>query len=131
ESSFHCMNRAAALYGEWCFYNGTELVFGKLDKDNKVNLPMVKDLFDFGFSLKVVPLNFKAFVYNYYEKEIYESASSDAAVNDLEQYGEFSMGKSDEFYRQDASYEAPQIIQDEGELKDLVERKKNTLAREL
>ena len=131
ESSFHCMNRAAALYGEWCFYNGTELVFGSLDKDNKINLPMERDLFDFGFSLKVAPLNFKAFAYNYMEKETYESPSSGAAVNDLEQYGEFSMGKSDEFYKQEAIYGSSQIIHNEGELKDLVERKKNTLAREL
>jgi type VI secretion system secreted protein VgrG len=131
ESSFHCMHRAAALYGEWCFYNGTELVFGKLEKDKKVDLPMDRDLFDFGFSLKLVPLNFKAVAYNYLEKENYESASSGASVSDLEQYGEFSMGKSNDFFKQEATYESAQIIQGASDLESLVERKKNTLAREL
>lgn len=131
ESSFHCMNRAAAMYGEWCFYNGTQLVFGKLDKDKKVDLPIEKDLFDFGFSLKSVPLNFKAAAYNYMEKEIYESEAANASVNDLEQYGEFSLGKSDDFFKQDATYESSHIVQGADELNDLVEIKKNILARDL
>ena len=41
ESNYKFLQRMAARYGEWCFYDGTELIFGSLPRDKKVELPLV------------------------------------------------------------------------------------------
>jgi len=51
ESNFHFLNRIADKYGEWCFYNGSELIFGSLNKSKVIEVIVDRNLIDLIFHL--------------------------------------------------------------------------------
>jgi type VI secretion system secreted protein VgrG len=65
ESNFRYMNRLAARYGEWFYYDGLKLVFGKPAPQPDITLNFERDLTFFDISVKTVPVNFKFLVYDY------------------------------------------------------------------
>ncbi|MEM8969909.1 MAG: contractile injection system protein, VgrG/Pvc8 family, partial [Bacteroidota bacterium] len=128
ESNYAFLQRMAARFGEWCFYNGTEFIFGELPRNDKVELPLVKDLFDLDFSFKVMPANFKVFSYDYLNSEVYESTSSSAKTGNLDDYGKFSLDQSVQLFSQEPSVATRQLIADQQELDELSETKKTAVA---
>jgi len=124
ESNFQFIQRIAEEFGEWCYYNGTELVFGKIPKDHEVDLPLDNELVDFDFSLKLAPYQDKYISYNYMENKVYESFASNFVINDMDSYGDFAMDKSKQVFKQKTvnySYFNPENAE---ELNDIVERDK-------
>ncbi len=81
ESNFAFINRLAARYGEWFYYDGLKLVFGKPDSGSKIRLNFERDLTFFDISVKTLPVNFKLMGYDY---------------------------KNNDFPKKDAAYEAPE-----------------------
>ena len=65
ESNFSFLNRLAARYGEWFFYDGVKLSFGKLAKGEVIRLSYERDLTHFEVSMKTLPVNFKLRGYDY------------------------------------------------------------------
>ena len=131
ESNFDFLSRLAAKYGEWFFYDGSDLIFGKITKDHKVDLPVDKDLFDFDFSLKLIPLNHNQQAYNYIENEMYSGTSMDVSINDLDQYGKFALDKSEEIFKQEPLYFNEHTIEKDSELVKWIERRKYTQSKSL
>jgi type VI secretion system secreted protein VgrG len=90
ESRYDFLRRLATRYGEWFYYDGTQLLFGKLP-DNKINLKLGLDLTDFDFSIKMNPLNFRYVAYDHSTASSLEAASSRSGGKDnLNQYGGFA-----------------------------------------
>ncbi len=131
ESNFNFLRRMAAQYGEWCFYDGTKLVFGKLPRDKKLDLPLVKDLFELDFSLKLLPVNFKAIGYAYQENKIFESSASAASINNLDEFGQFSLDQSSKFYSQEPSANIYHPIEQQEQLDTFVTSRKSALAHNM
>ncbi|MEM6844146.1 MAG: phage baseplate assembly protein V [Bacteroidota bacterium] len=131
ESNYAFLQRMAARFGEWCFYNGTEFIFGELPRDGKVELPLVKDLFDLDFSFKVMPINFKVFSYDYLNSAVYESKGSNAQAGNLDDYGKFAVDQSSQLFGQEPSTATRQLVVDQQELDELSETKKNAVATNL
>lgn len=65
ESNFDFINRLAARYGEWFYYDGQKLIFGKLPASDPIRLDFASDLSYFDISLNAVPVNFKIVAYDY------------------------------------------------------------------
>ncbi len=65
ESNFSFINRLAARYGEWFFYDGYKISFGKLAESKLIRLNYDRDLSNFAVSLKTLPVNFKLKAYDY------------------------------------------------------------------
>ncbi len=131
ESNYHLLLRLAALYGEWCFYDGTKLIMGSLPKDKTVDLPVNKDLHDLDFSLKLIPVNFSMLAYNYEENVKYTTAAAQTSVSDLDLHGKFALKKSEEFYKQEALHATVHPVGKEEELKSWVARRKEMACREM
>lgn len=55
ESVFDFMNRLSALYGEWFYYNGTKVYFGKPDRDNTEKIVYDMDLEEVRLVANLVP----------------------------------------------------------------------------
>ena len=55
ESVFDFMNRLSALYGEWFYYDGTKVYFGKPDRDNTEKIVYDMDLEDVRLVANLVP----------------------------------------------------------------------------
>ena len=103
ESCYDFLRRLATRYGEWFFYDGTQLFFGKLP-DYSVDLKLGTDLTDFNFSIQMNPLKFKYIGYDYSSAGPLESASSKTGGKDkLNEYGGFAHDKSMKQYTQQSS----------------------------
>lgn len=55
ESVFDFMNRFSALYGEWFYYDGTKVYFGKPDRDNTEKIVYDMDLEEVRLVANLVP----------------------------------------------------------------------------
>lgn len=55
ESIFDFMNRLSALYGEWFYYDGTKVYFGKPDRDNTEKIVYDMDLEEVRLVANLVP----------------------------------------------------------------------------
>ena len=53
--SFDFMNRLSALYGEWFYYDGTKVYFGKPDRDNTEKIVYDMDLEEVRLVANLVP----------------------------------------------------------------------------
>lgn len=92
ESHFSFMNRLAARYGEWFFYDGLKLNFGKLKEEKAIRLKYEYDLTHFEISLKTVPVNFKLRAYDYKKHEFPEKEANYGSIN--HEYAKIAFDKS-------------------------------------
>lgn len=72
ETAWQFINRLAATYGEWLFYNGQRLVLGA-PQDNTINMVHGMDLSRFTMSMHAQPVNCKLLAYDYMNHEVYQS----------------------------------------------------------
>ncbi|HBE42304.1 MAG TPA: hypothetical protein DDW27_14065 [Bacteroidales bacterium] len=124
ESNFHFLNRIADRYGEWCYYDGRELKFGRLSKTPKHDLPVDKSLSDFEFSLKVLNINHNISTYDYMQNDIYLDKTKDFQVNDLDEYGDYALSKSENTYKQISTYYSSGNFKDKKDFSDYNEARK-------
>ena len=64
ENAFDFLKRLAIKYGQWFFYDGDTLYFGKIPKKN-VKLEYGKDLFQFELSMKLHSFDYNYLVHDY------------------------------------------------------------------
>ena len=103
ESRYDFLRRLATRYGEWFYYEGTQLFFGKLP-DNKTDLKLGLDLTDFNFSIRMNPLKFKYIAYDRTAAEPVEAASAKSGGKDnLNKYGGFAHDISMKEYGQQST----------------------------
>ncbi|MCX2495266.1 phage baseplate assembly protein V [Pedobacter sp. PF22-3] len=78
ESDFEFLNRLSGEYHEWFYYDGTQLNFGKPDKQKDVALFYGRDVQSLEYSIGVAPIKHKRFAYNPKQDEMLENESSGA-----------------------------------------------------
>ena len=71
ESCFNFVRRLASQYGEWIYYNGDKLVFGKPESE-KTTLTYSKDLVEYTLSLMPIPRKINFFSNDYLTDSIEE-----------------------------------------------------------
>lgn len=75
ESNFGFINRLAARYGEWFFYDGHKLFLGKPAAGKKVQLNFERELTYLDVSLKTAPVQFRLKAYDYKNHQFPEKES--------------------------------------------------------
>jgi type VI secretion system secreted protein VgrG len=99
ETAWQFMNRIAASYGEWFFYNGENVVLGPL-KSTTAELTYGSNLSHLSMALQLRPGNFSQVAYDYINTATYEASPEDikqkAGLNDLGNHG---YTKSDDFFK--------------------------------
>ena len=131
ESNFHFLNRIADTYGEWCFYDGSDLVFGKLTKGDPIQIPLESELTDFECSLLSKNLNYTAVTYDYIENAVYTKDTKDYTVNDLDPYGNHVIEQSEKVYKQKHTYFSTENFKDERDFIDFFNTRKSSESSEL
>ncbi len=127
ESNFDFLNRLAAEYGEWFYYDGQQLVIGKPGTQSQ---PFVIDgvqHFDMAISLK--PSRFSMRHYNYVKHEPYAGAGG--AVGGLGTLGTFAYGQSQGLFTQAAQLWPLRDVQFQGELDNAIQAVNATNAADL
>ncbi|GAB4024296.1 type VI secretion system Vgr family protein [Spirosoma gilvum] len=122
ETNFEFLARLAAEYGEWCFYDGLQLVFGKPD-DHKVDFN-VDGMQTFAMSLKIMPAKFLYSRYDYIADETYQSHSSDQQLSGLGQWGDFTLDESEKTFSQESQLPLPKLVYGQKELDDVTKTQK-------
>ena len=90
ESNFDFLRRLAQEYGEWFYYDGTQLVAGGADAPTE---PFVVDgVQHFDMSITLKPNTFSMFHYNYVKHEKYVSGGD--VVSGLGAFGDFAYTQS-------------------------------------
>jgi Rhs element Vgr protein len=92
ESNYGFLNRLAARYGEWFFYDGQKLYFGKPSGGSKIQLNFERDLTRFDLELKTVPVNFKLMAYDYKNHDYPEKETQYAKP--ANEYAQIALDKS-------------------------------------
>jgi type VI secretion system secreted protein VgrG len=98
ETAWQFLNRLSATYGEWFFYNGSNLILG-LPTGNNIPLTFGSNLSRFNMSLQVRPSNFQTMAYDYTNKEVYDTTPS--GIEDkagLDNFGKHTYNKSKAFF---------------------------------
>ncbi len=132
EDNFHFLQRLAENYGEWMFYNGEELIFGKPSRSNPpVALAYGVNLFDMDYRLRTVPMNMKAQYYNYEESKLYIAPASAEAVSGLQTYDKMMYDKSENLFKDDLVELGFQGYKSESDLKRMVKLKKGERSNSL
>lgn len=73
ESAWQFLNRIAACYGEWFYYNGRHLVMGS-PQGNKTDVVYGVHLSRFTVSMLAQPVNFRMLAYDYMHHAVYHGA---------------------------------------------------------
>ncbi|MBC7388978.1 MAG: hypothetical protein H7329_07205, partial [Opitutaceae bacterium] len=96
ESNFEFFNRLAVEYGEWFYYDGRNLFFGKPSSSESIKLVYGEHLESINFSLKLAPNKANAYSYHAENDEVFTTSpgtiKGDTYVNK-------SIEVSDKLYR--------------------------------
>lgn len=109
ETSYAFLRRMAQRYGEWFFYNGQRVIFGKYSA-SRVNLYHQVNLIDFNVTLKAVATNqtFKAVEYRDMSDIVF--STSDSASAKLDSYTQQAKNVSDKMYNRAAVTRVSQAL---------------------
>ncbi|MCD4730253.1 MAG: phage baseplate assembly protein V [Bacteroidales bacterium] len=98
ESAYAFLTRLASKKGEWFYYDGKDIIFGKRKK-KMVELEFGAELFNFDFSLKIDDLKFKYLSYDYLNNKTIESDSSKEDVSNISKKAQVALDKSNKLFK--------------------------------
>jgi len=117
ESKFSFLRRIADHYGEWFFYDGETLIFGKPEWPEAISMVLGRDLFDFELKLSLLPINHEEKYYNYEKSETYTRATLDAKSTNYDKaYGEVTYNESSRLFSSPTFNYSGRAVQDQKEL---------------
>ncbi len=96
ESSFAYAARLAAQYGEWLYYDGVKLIFGRPDSEEVV-LTYGIDLKEYQLSLMPQSQKYNVFSNDYLTDQVQEKSTAEVAVG-LNGFNGFVSDKSDQIF---------------------------------
>lgn len=129
ETAFDFVKRLAGTFGEWFYYDGMNLVFGKRPNGDPIDLDFgASELLSFDYSVRLVPGKFQLSAFDYTKNEqIEEAAPSDVKTNDV---GKVAADASEDAY----SLEPKQFIEQQmssADVKALAQRRKDIAVDEV
>jgi uncharacterized protein involved in type VI secretion and phage assembly len=133
ESNFNFLKRLSADYGEWLYYDGRKLQFGKPSKlppDVKLIYPV--DVTDVKLSMRISPSKFKRNSYSLKTKsDKFEADASNVTPPGLGNYGGITIKSSDKVFASESV--SPSIYRSgsQAELDEFGKIKRGTIASDL
>ena len=126
EDNFHFLQRLAETYGEWMYYDGNKLIFGKAGRASTapIELSYGVNIFDLEYDITTKPMNQEFRYYDYETEETYKSPSSSATIGGLGTSAQIGYSKAEKLYKDALIDLSFQGIQKESDLKQLVKLKK-------
>ncbi len=97
QSNWQYISRLARQYGEWCYYNGQELVFGTPEDTEELSLTQGKDLYSFSIELTPLPNRFNFFTGDYSQNTLHEKKTEEISTG-ANGYNSFASNVSEGLY---------------------------------
>jgi len=131
ETNYHFLSRIAATYGEWFYYDGKNVVLGKLPNPPSIDLTLGKDLDSFDYGVQLRPSKFKYQFYNYQENRLVEEVSTGFKPGWLDNYGKKALDAADGIFPNEPINPTWQDAPDQKLIKHLVEARKSSIVSDM
>lgn len=125
ETSFDFLHRMSERFGEWFFYNGQQVVFGKY-QPREISLVHLVDLMSFDLEMKVQPNNQHLNGYDYRSNKVVDNSTSAQPAGKVNDYTQHVQGLSEKLYSNPSLYKMTHAFTSnaKAELDTLVTRQK-------
>ncbi len=127
ETNYQFLSRLAAIYGEWFYYDGEGLVFGKLPSPDSVSIMLGKDLDSFDYGVRMRPSKFKYQFYNYQENRLLENTSTSFKPGWLDNYGKKALDTADRLFPNEPVHPVWHDAPNDALIKHLVEVRRGAI----
>jgi len=103
ESDLEFLKRLAIRYGEWCFFNGQDFIFGEIPVVEKP-LTMGYSLQEFTYGLGVNPVKFNLFSVDPLKLDVHKYKSGNSQIeSNLNMYGKHALKMSKKMYTEEGT----------------------------
>ena len=130
ESTFHFLNRLSSDYGEWFYYNGKELFFGKPSSSPNIDITYGEDLQNIQLTLRIQPMTFNSYAYVSKDDKVLK-ANSPSSVAGLDQYASFALKESNKIFSTPVTFPVRQRVENQHELDGFLKKRKASMAASL
>ncbi len=130
ETNFAFINRLAAEYGEWFYYNGQEMMLGAPAGAKDVDF-IIDGNQSFDMSISLMPAKFSMSAYDYMKDQSYKGKSSGQAVEGLAQFSQFALDKSENLFSQEALMIARKPALNQQDLDEQIKFRRSAIASNL
>jgi len=125
ETNFHFLSRLAAMYGEWLYYTGQELIYGKIQETNQVEITLGTDLQSYEYGVQIKPATFDWLSNDYTKNSQFNSSSKSFTPAGLDAYGQKAHDIAKSKFPGDYKMPVVYDIREEAQLKQRVELSKS------
>jgi type VI secretion system secreted protein VgrG len=131
ETAFDFVRRLAGEYGEWFFFDGSNLNFGKPSNQPNIELKYPSDIHDLNLNVRVAPLKFNQVEYNSKDNEKFTSDSGSQQVSGLDSFGSHAMTASNSLFTNQVSLLSEKDVASKSDLDTIVKAEKSSRAADL
>jgi len=127
ETNFQFLSRLAAMYGEWMYYDGQRMVYGKIQETNKVKLVLGTDLQSYEYGVTMKPTNFDWLSYDYSKNNQISQTTTSYKPASIKGYAETAMKVAKDKFA--GGHKIPTIydIKEERQLMERIEISKTSM----
>ena len=130
ESCFHFLNRLSSDFGEWFYYDGKDLLFGRPGASPEIGITYGEDVHNLQLSLKIMPMTFSSYSYASKNDEVL-SSKAPASVDGLDQYASFALNESNKIFAGAVNAPMRQRVESKSDLDAFLKKQKAAMAAEL
>ena len=127
ESGFDFLNRLSAEYGEWFFYDGTNICFGRPSKQKNIELVYGSNVSAMNYAMQILPAKAEHYTYKSIDDEVM-MASFPSRVDGASSLTQTALKRSDELYAKPSKKPTPIRISGQSELDAHVKVEKGKIA---
>ena len=130
ESTFHFLNRLSSDFGEWFYYDGKDLFFGKPGSSPSLDLTYGEDVYNIQLKLRILPMTFSNYSYLSKDDKMI-TADAPSTVDGLDQYASLALQESNKIYSTAVNFPAKQRVESKSDLEKFVKNQKAAMAADL
>lgn len=130
ESAFHFLNRLSSQFGEWFYYDGQKLYFGKPSGSPNIEIIYGIDVRSMQMKLQILPLTFSGYSYLSKDDKLI-TADAPSTIDGLDEYASFVLNESNKIFSEPVSLPVKQRIESKSDLDSFLKQKKTAMAAHL
>lgn len=130
ESTFHFINRLSSDFGEWFYYDGKDVFFGKPSSSPNIDITYGEDVHDIQLKLRILPMNFSSYTYVSKDDKVL-TADSPSSVDGLDEYASFALNESNKVFSEPVNFPLRQRVDNKGDLDAFLKKHKASMAANL
>ena len=127
ETNFQFLNRLAAMYGEWFYYTGQNLIYGQIQETNQVEISLGTDLQSYEYGVTMKPANFDWLSYDYTKNNQLSKSSNSYKPTTLNAYSKKALDVASKSFAGGHKIPTMYDIKEERQLKERIEISKTNI----